>query len=86
MCVASAFRRYYYRPYWLDAFRTAKPADMSWTRYVRKRAAAATGLHGFFSNSTLARALPSAVPLFNVSLPTFHVTMPSFNCKCSAGT
>lgn len=54
---------------------------MSWSRYVRKRSAAATGLHGFFSNSTLARSLPSAVPSFNVSLPRFNVTMPTVNGK-----
>lgn len=52
---AAVFRRSYYRPYWLDGLIIAKPPDMGWARFVRKRVAAATGFHNYFSNSTLVR-------------------------------
>ena len=52
---AATFRRAYYRAYWLEALTIAKPAEMGWGRYLRKRTAAATGFHNYFSNSTLVR-------------------------------
>lgn len=53
----TVFRRNYYRAYWFEALTIGKPPEMSWGRYLRKRTAAATGFHNFFSNSTIARRL-----------------------------
>lgn len=53
----TVFRRAYYRAYWFEALKIAKPPEMGWGRYLRKRTAAATGFHNFFSNSTVARKL-----------------------------
>ncbi|GAB5031625.1 Hypothetical protein NocV09_00601780 [Nannochloropsis oceanica] len=52
---AAAFRRSYYRAYWLEGLTVAKPPEMGWGRFVRKRVAAATGFHNYFSNSTVVR-------------------------------
>lgn len=52
---AAVFRRAYYRAYWLEGLTIAKPPEMGWGRYFRKRTAAATGFHNFFSNSTVTR-------------------------------
>lgn len=54
------FRRHYYRAYWFEALKIAKPPEMGWGRYLRKRTAAATGFHNFFSNSTVARRLQAS--------------------------
>ncbi len=56
-CMHAVFRRAYYRAYWFEALTIAKPPEMGWGRYLRKRTAAATGFHNFFSNSTLGRRL-----------------------------
>jgi len=52
---AAVFRRSYYRAYWLEGLTIAKPSEMGWGRFVRKRVAAATGFHNYFSNSTVVR-------------------------------